>query len=221
MTWNSREGRERLAPLWSLEAVLIYKNYQEYRVIRIVNLHYEDTVKTDGYLVLRERINLFETVVGRLQRILARLPGAIKDTVLAGREDREASRARAREAVERQARETEAGGEFDLDEGLAEDLTIPKRANAPVTFDDLDRVIAAPELMPPATEARALQHQEYALIAPGMEKEIRVTTNQEYYEEHTENMELWSPGNPLFTGPEHVEMVDIPVSVRTLGSVLD
>ena len=44
--------------------------------------------------------------------------------------------------------------------------------------------------MPPGTEARPLQHREYALIGPGMKKEVRVTTNPEYYEEHAENVEL-------------------------------
>ena len=37
-----------------------------------------------------------------------------------------------REAVERQARETEAGGGFDLEQVLAEDLTMPERADPPI-----------------------------------------------------------------------------------------
>ena len=189
MPWNPMRVEQRIGRIDRLG--------QQYPVIRIVNLHYEDTVETDVYLALRERINLFETVVGRLQPILARLPRAITDTVLAGRQDRETSRARAREAVERQARETEAGGGFDLDRVLEEDLAMPERAESPVRLHELDRVIAAPELMPPGTEARPMQHREYALIAPGMDKEVRVTTNPEYYEEHAENIELWSPGNPL------------------------
>ena len=40
---------------------------QQYRVIRVVNLQYEGTVETDVYRALRERINLVESVVGRLQ----------------------------------------------------------------------------------------------------------------------------------------------------------
>ena len=190
MPWNPMRVEQRIGRIDRLG--------QEHRVIRIVNLHYEDTVETDVYLALRERINLFETVVGRLQPILARLPGTIAETVLAGGEDREASRTRAREVVERQASETEAGGGFDLNQVLSDDLTMPERAESPVELRDLDRVIAAPRLMPPGTEARPLQHREYALIGPGMEKEVRATTNPEYYEEHAENVELWSPGSPLF-----------------------
>ena len=141
MPWNPMRVEQRIGRIDRLG--------QENSVIRIVNLHYEDTVETDVYLALRQRINLFETVVGRLQPILARLPGAIASTVLAGHEDREASRAKAREAIEQQARETEGGGGFDLDQVLAEDLTMPERAESPVTLSDLDRVIAAPGLMPP------------------------------------------------------------------------
>ena len=44
---------------------------QKHAKIRIVNLHYEGTVETDVYMALRRRVHLFESVVGRLQPILA------------------------------------------------------------------------------------------------------------------------------------------------------
>ena len=37
-----------------------------------------------------------------------------------------------------------------------------------------------------------------------MAERLRVTTDPGYYEEHSESVELWSPGNPLFTAPEFV-----------------
>ena len=46
---------------------------------RIVNLHYEGTVETDVCRAHRERIGLFQTVVGRLQPILAQLPGPTRE----------------------------------------------------------------------------------------------------------------------------------------------
>lgn len=60
---------------------------QTHSMLRIVNLHYEERVETDVYGALRERIGLFETVVGRLQPILALLPGTIHAVRRAGLRD--------------------------------------------------------------------------------------------------------------------------------------
>ena len=79
------------------------------------------TVETDVYRALRSRISLFESVVGRLQPILARLPRAISQAVLSG-EDRE--RASVVDDIERQARDAEARG-FDIDAVTEEDLAMP------------------------------------------------------------------------------------------------
>ena len=40
--------------------------------------------------------------------------------------------------------------------------------------------------------------REYGVLKPGMKERVRVTTDPEYYEEHSESLELWSPGNSLF-----------------------
>ena len=58
---------------------------QRYSNIRVVNLHYANTGAADVYRALRQRIGLFEQVVGKLQPILARLPSLISDRVLTGR----------------------------------------------------------------------------------------------------------------------------------------
>ena len=55
--------------------------------------------------------------------------------------------------------------------------------------------------MPQGTQVRPLGAREYALRAPGMTPELRVTTDPDYYEEHTESVELWSPGNPVVQSP--------------------
>ncbi len=70
--------------------------------------------------------------------------------------------------------------------------------------------------------------REYGLLAPGMKKELRVTTDPVYYEEHSENLELWSPGNPLFQAPEHtaddvepIEPVPGSPNRQSLSGILD
>ena len=77
MPWNPMRVEQRIGRIDRLG--------QQSPTIRIVNLHYEDTVETDVYRALQERIDLFETVVGRLQPILAELPRTITQEILAGR----------------------------------------------------------------------------------------------------------------------------------------
>ena len=80
MPWNPMRVEQRIGRIDHLG--------QRHEIIRIVNLHYEGTVETDVYRALRNRIGLFESVVGRLQPILAQVPRAISDAVLSvsGRE---------------------------------------------------------------------------------------------------------------------------------------
>ena len=126
------------------------------------------------------------------------------------------------EAIERQVREARAGG-FDIDVTADTDVAMPARAPSPVAMEDLDRVIASPNLMPPGTDIQPLGHREYGLLAPGMSERLRVTTDPGYYEEHSESVEFWSPGNPVFTPPEFVAEAtggDFPEGT-TLTELLD
>ena len=100
---------------------------------------------------------------------------------------------------------------------------MPARAPSPIAMQDLDRVVAAPDLMPPGTDIQPLGKREYGLLAPGMDERLRVTTNPTCYEEHSESVELWSPGNPLFEAPEFVQEVkddEFPQGM-TLKGLLD
>ena len=173
------------------------------------------------YRALRERINLFETVVGRLQPILARLPRAIAENVLVRREDRDANRGRVLEAVTEQARESGTGGGFELNEVLTEGLTIPRRSESPVTLESLDHVKISADLMPQGTEIQTLGRREYAPLAPGMGREIRVTTDAQYYDEHAENVELRTPGSPAFYVPEFTASVRTEKVGERLDDILD
>ena len=211
MPWNPMRVEQRIGRIDRLG--------QAHPRIRIVNLHYEGTVETDVYRALRERIQLFETVVGRLQPILAQLPGAIAGAVLAktaGGED--AARRNAVAALERQTAEAQAAG-FDLDAAVdAAELDLPPAPPSPLTMDDLEQLIGRPELMPPHAELRPLGNREYALRMAGMTDFVRVTTNPAYYEEHAESMELWSPGSAVFKAPEGLG--EAPGSAASLHDIL-
>ena len=124
------------------------------------------------------------------------------------------------DAVEQQARDAEGGG-FDIDAVTEEDLTLPERAPSLITMEDLDRVIGSSDLMPPGTDIQLMAHREYGLLAPGMSERLRVTTDPEYFEEHAESVELWSPGNVLFKAPEVLTPVSEPQSGKSLKDILE
>ena len=204
MPWNPMRVEQRIGR--------IDRVGQRHATIRVVNLHYEGTVETAVYRALRRRIGLFQQVVGRLQPILAQMPKAITDAVLAGRETTNAQSVA--DLIERRASAEEQSG-FDIDPALDADLAIRECTPSPVTLDDLDRVIADPSLMPPGTEVRPMGPREYSLLAPGMQQPIRVTTDPAYYEENSESVELWSPGNPFFEAPALLpDTDDVPAGVR-------
>ena len=210
MPWNPMRVEQRIGR--------IDRVAQRHATIRVVNLHYEGTVETAVYGALRDRIGLFEQVVGRLQPILAQMPQEIADAVLAGGNSPDARNIADR--INRRVSEEERSG-FDIDGALDTDLRMPDRAPSPVTMNDLDRVISDPDLMPPGTEVQQLQAHEYSLLAPGMAEPIRVTTDTTYYEENSESVELWSPGNPVFTAPEMLVDDEEPTTGDTLKDILE
>ncbi len=59
--------------------------------------------------------------------------------------------------------------------------------------------------MPPGVEVKQLGAGQYQLSMPGMKEPLRVTTSAEFFDEHAESTELWSPGSPLFQEPEGIE----------------
>jgi SNF2 family DNA or RNA helicase len=208
MPWNPMRVEQRIGRIDRLG--------QRYPNIRIVNLHYADTVEADVYRALRQRIGLFENVIGRLQPILARLPTLIGGRVLTGRTRTAEEREAAVNELEGEAARTNAAG-FDIDTVTDADLAEPVLPAPPVTMDDLERVISVPALLPQGIEVRRLGAREYAFRQPGLSREVRISTDPAYYEQNADDVELWSPGNPTFpellTGPE-------PVQLQTLADLL-
>jgi superfamily II DNA or RNA helicase len=181
---------------------------QQHEHIRIVNLHLADTVEADVYTALRNRIGLFERVVGGLQPILARLPGLVCNEVLGGRPGGAVG------AVELAA---DAAGSFDLNDAASSELDEAPRPPSPVVMADLDRIVHTGGLLPSGMEMRPLGRGEYGLSAPG-QVELRVTTDTAFYEAHSDSVELWSPGGAAF--PSLVENDDVLLDTFSLGELL-
>jgi hypothetical protein len=174
---------------------------QRYDEVRIVNLHYSDTVETDVYMALRNRIKLFENVVGRLQPILSKVPALISESVLSGTARDPVNRQELTARLESEAQLAETRG-FDLDDAIDADVVEPEATHVPLTMDDLDLVIRTAEALPPGIEVKSLGNREYSYLAPGMKEPLRASTDVAYYEEHSESVELWSPGGSLFPTPD-------------------
>ena len=192
---------------------------QKFAKISAVNLHYRDTIESDIYMSLSKRHNMFQQLVGRLQPILSRLPSLLAETVLSGRAGDLEGRKSLTARIESEAKAAETSG-FDLDAAIGEDFSEPERVPSPLSLEDLDLVIRASDVVPPGTEVKAMGAREYSYLAPGMPERLRVTTDAAYYEQHSDSVELWSPGNPLFSPPE-IDAVDRDLLERTsIGSLL-
>ncbi len=198
MPWNPMRVEQRIGRIDRLG--------QRHETIRIVNLHYRDTVEADVYAALGQRINLFRTFVGKLQPILSRLPGRIAETTLrAG--DRELARRNVVTVIENDVVNAEAEA-FDLDEVAPADLEEPIRPQALYDLAGLDRLLARPELLPPGVEVSPLSNRQFKYSEPGMPAPIRVTTDRDLFDDQPESVELWSPGSPAFPEADDPASVD-------------
>jgi hypothetical protein len=196
MPWNPMRVEQRIGRIDRLG--------QRHEVVRIVNLHYRDTVEADVYIALRRRIGLFQSVVGPLQPILSELPRLITATVLRGQGSPE-TRAAAASQVEAQVDAVRARGSgFDLDQLADDDLQLPPRPAPALDLKRLDEVLRSPHLLPAGVAARPLAPSEYGYLRPGLLHELRVTTDAAFFEEHADSVELWSQGSPVFPDPVEV-----------------
>jgi SNF2 family DNA or RNA helicase len=206
MPWNPMRVEQRIGRIDRLG--------QENPIIRIVNLHYDDTVETDVYKALRSRIGLFERVVGKLQPILSQLPKRISATVLT-------NTGRDRIVSDIESAIHDAGTGLDLDAATDAGLEVAPRPMPLYDLDDLDRVVTSESARPVGIHVNGMAQREYSYLAPGMSQPVRITTDPEFYQEHTESVELWSPGSPTFPTPEIVaQLEDLPQQC-SVGRLLD
>jgi hypothetical protein len=173
----------------------ICRSSQRFAKIRVVNLHYDDTVEAAVYKVLRERIKLFGDVVGKLQPILSQVAGQITKAVLTT--EGVAAAETIVENIERNAAQAEAAA-FDLDSLLGGQPIDEVRAAPLYDLGTLRQVLRDHEQFLPDIRVEERSEKELFYQGPGMNTPNRVTASPEYYEDHLEDVELWSPGNPLF-----------------------
>ena len=156
-------------------------------------------METDVYQTLRARIQLFTSVVGRLQPILSLLPARIAETTLAAPHER--ARARANLVATLEASVAQGSPDaFDIDEAADATLEAQPFPAPPYGLDDLARLMDRRELLPDGVEAVRTSSKEVFWTEPGR-AQIAVTTDSDFFEQHPESVEFWTPGSPVFPGP--------------------
>jgi hypothetical protein len=193
MPWNPMRVEQRIGRIDRLG--------QRFSDIRIINLHYEDTVEADVYRALRSRISIFEKVVGGLQPILTRLPRLIEDSVLSRSSAPDTRRDNALQALEN-AIAAGDGPNLNLDDFADEELEVPPRPDPAITLSDLRAVLDRPILLPLGTEAKHLNEKDYRLVDGYLPHAVRITVDREFYEMHSDSVEFWTPGSPTFPNLE-------------------
>ncbi len=202
MPWNPMKVEQRIGR--------IDRVGQKHQTVRIVNLLYKGTIESDVYIALRSRIKLFEDIVGHLQPILSRVARTIDKRVLEGGKP---------DGFDAEVFAEEAEDLLDLESMTAAPLSVPERLPSPVTMDDLDHILRMPELLPMGYEVRRLGPREYDLKYPDAEQRVRITTNPQHYEQHSDNVQLWSPGNLAFDNA--VRATERPNADPTFTSLSD
>lgn len=86
---------------------------------------------------------------------------------------------------------------FDLDESIEAGLEAPILPEPAHDFEDLNRLLDHPKLLPPGVELQRVRANEVFWSDPGRGP-VGITTDPAFFEEHAESLELWSPGSPAF-----------------------
>jgi SNF2 family DNA or RNA helicase len=189
MPWNPMRVEQRIGRIDRLG--------QRFSDIRIINLHYEDTVEADVYRALRSRISIFEKVVGGLQPILTKLPRLIEQSVLSKSSDPAAKRDDALQALDTAIASGE-GSALNLDDFADEDLDVPARPDPAINLSDLRTILDRPILLPSGSEALHLNEKDYRFVDGFLPHAVRVTVDRDFYEMHSDSVEFWTPGSPTF-----------------------
>ncbi len=182
MPWNPMRVEQRIGRIDRLG--------QRFDSIKIVNLHYRDTVETEVYLALSGRIKLFENMVGGLQPILSAISREIGSLALAGAHvDVDAMVASTIESVDVPT--------VDIDD--IDDLgDMPEMGFPALSLDDLKAIVGQPQLLPLGYDLQRLDGEDFAVEEPTSRRRRRATLSRGFYANHFDHTDFWTPGSAAF-----------------------
>ena len=137
MPWNPMRVEQRIGRLDRIG--------QQHEVVWIRNYFYEETVEATIYRRLEDRIDWFETVLGELQPILARVATAIRAVAMAKGAERTRRLEENLRELREQLEEREIAG-LDLDRYLDEVVAAPAKEDPPITLKDLETLLVGSKI---------------------------------------------------------------------------
>jgi hypothetical protein len=97
---------------------------------------------------------------------------------------------------------------FSLDEALEAALEMSERAPAPYGLDELGLLLDRAAMLPDGSKAERASGKEVFWSQPGAPR-ISVTTDPDFFDEHPESVEFWTPGSPAFPDmPANLEVTE-------------
>lgn len=188
MPWNPMRVEQRIGRIDRIG--------QQYEVVWVRNYFYEGTVEAHIYRRLSDRIDWFETVVGELQPILARVARSIQTVVMTPSAERER---RLDEEIEALRRAVAArGAEFlQLNEHLEGETFERAEEPVPVSLRELEEFFLHSRSVGEKFQPHPVVHGAY-LLAISKEQEVGVTFDPDLFDRYPDSLRLLSFKEELF-----------------------